>query len=226
MKNQDTVILAVNNGTLLRDIEAIRPDLNAVTVGKTIPDITTRGRIWCFVDWVLQECSGLEMCHKLRTSTATADSHIMMVMETRNSDAQRRAIRSGADSYIVGPITAELLIRKIDTYIIQRPYSKPETKLTHGDLVVDLNAYRVQYMGRNIALPPNEFRVLTHFIENPDRLLTRKNLIEMLGKSEIAIDERIVNVWVRRLRQTLSHHQVPDPVRTVRSQGYVLDSIG
>jgi two-component system phosphate regulon response regulator PhoB len=82
----------------------------------------------------------------------------------------------------------------------------------------------VKYKDRNVDMPANEFRLLTNFIENSDKLLTRKNLIEMLGKDSQAMDDRNVNVWVGRLRRSLIASGVPDPIRTVRSLGYVMDS--
>jgi two-component system phosphate regulon response regulator PhoB len=98
------------------------------------------------------------------------------------------------------------------------------SKLIHGDLTVDLLAFRVRYKERTVTLPTNEFRLLSNFIENSDKLLTRKNLIELLGKDSRATDDRNVNVWVGRLRRTLVANGVPDPIRTVRSLGYVMDS--
>lgn len=229
------IILALNDTSLLKQVRVLCPEIRAVSLDAHISetssnDIMPSQHTLCFVDWVLPEYSGLEVCERLRLAEDTKSAHINMVMESRDDAAQRRAIRAGADSYILGPITADMIVQKIQSYRDTRHYSKTTTKLVHGKLTVDLDAYRVSYLGRNIALPPNEFRVLTHFIENPDRLLTRKSIIEMLGKDTLskngeATDERIVNVWIRRLRRTLNDHDVPDPLRTVRSKGYVMDSI-
>ncbi len=225
MISPDSVLLAMDNPQLLRAVGAMRPALKVTTVEGYVPDTSASGQIYCFVGWVLPECSGLEMCHRLRMAHNTKSAHITIVMESRDSEMQRRALRAGADSYIMGPLTAEIIIHRIESHLQVSNDAKPVAKLSHGDLTIDLAAYRVKYRDRTVTLPPNEFRVLTHFVENPDRLLTRKTLIEMLGKSSEGIDERIVNVWIRRLRRTLFEHRVPDPLRTVRSKGYVMDSI-
>jgi two-component system, OmpR family, phosphate regulon response regulator PhoB len=225
MSKANIVFLAMENPLLLRAVRAMRPALKVTVIDGHIPETPIEGQLYCFVDWVLPEYSGLEMCNRLRMSYNTKSAHITMVMESRDCEAQRRALRAGADSYIMGPLTAEMIIHRIESHSEVSNDPKPIAKLSHGDLTIDLAAYRVKYRDRTVTLPPNEFRVLTHFIENPDRLLTRKSLIEMLGKNSEGIDERIVNVWIRRLRRTLSEHHVPDPLRTVRAKGYVMDSI-
>ena len=72
---------------------------------------------------------------------------------------------------------------------------------------------------------PNEFRLMVHFMENPDQVFSRAALIDRLGKNGETLDERTVDVWVGRLRRSLTAHDIPDPLRTVRSLGYVLDSM-
>jgi two-component system phosphate regulon response regulator PhoB len=99
------------------------------------------------------------------------------------------------------------------------------SRLRHGDLVVDKVAFAARYRGKLLALRPNEFRLLAFFVANPDRVFSRAALIESLGKDSGLLDERTVDVWAGRLRRALREQGVPDPLRTVRSQGYVLDSI-
>ena len=99
------------------------------------------------------------------------------------------------------------------------------SRLRHGELVVDLAAFAARWQGRVIALRPNEFRLLAHFVAHPDQVFSRADLIASLGKDGDLLDERTVDVWTGRLRRALREHGVPDPLRTVRSLGYVLDSI-
>lgn len=98
--------------------------------------------------------------------------------------------------------------------------------LSHGDLTVDPRAFAARFRGKLVPLRPNEFRLLAHFLANPDRVFARSELIESLGKDSDLLDERTVDVWAGRLRRALRAHGVPDPLRTVRAQGYVLDSFG
>lgn len=96
--------------------------------------------------------------------------------------------------------------------------------IAHG-FVIDLPAHRARWCGRPLALRPNELRLLAMLAQHPDRLLTRSQLIAMLGKGCGGIDLRTVDVWIGRLRRALREQGAPDVVRTVRSLGYVFDTL-
>ena len=90
-------------------------------------------------------------------------------------------------------------------------------------MLIDLAALQAKWAGTPVKLRPNEFRLLRFFAENANRVLSRQELITGLGKQEPPIDERTVDVWIGRLRRALKHAGAGDPLRTVRSMGYVLD---
>lgn len=99
------------------------------------------------------------------------------------------------------------------------------TVFRHGELTVDPVAFAARYRGTILPLRPNEFRLLLHFVSHPDQVFSRASIIERLGKDSGLIDERTVDVWTGRLRRALRAAGVPDPLRTVRALGYVLDSL-
>lgn len=107
---------------------------------------------------------------------------------------------------------------------LQTRFDAPE-RVELGGLAVDFVAHRACWRGRPITLGPNELRLLGHFLGHPDRVYSRASLIFLLGKTDLAIDERTVDVWVGRLRRALRRQGVPDRLRTVRLYGYVFDSI-
>jgi two-component system phosphate regulon response regulator PhoB len=148
-----------------------------------------------------------------------------MVLEEDDGEARRRALRAGADDYVLGPLTAAALATRLKPYRASSGTGNAPPRLQHGELSLDLAAHQLRWRGQVIALRPNEFRLLAHFIEHPDQVFSRTALIATLGKDDAAIDERTVDVWVGRLRRALKAHGVPDPLRTVRSLGYVLDGI-
>jgi two-component system phosphate regulon response regulator PhoB len=201
------------------------PALRVVVIGEQPPAERRPGHVWCFVDWLLPNASGLEMCRRLRESPATAHAHITMVLEEDDGEARRRALRAGADDYVLGPLTAAALATRLKPYRASSGTGNAPPRLQHGELSLDLAAHQLRWRGQVIALRPNEFRLLAHFIEHPDQVFSRTALIATLGKDDAAIDERTVDVWVGRLRRALKAHGVPDPLRTVRSLGYVLDGI-
>jgi two-component system, OmpR family, phosphate regulon response regulator PhoB len=182
------------------------------------------GAIYCLVDWLLPQMSGMEMCRKLREYPATAHSHITLVLDDDDADAKRRALGAGADDYLVGPLTPERLAQKLREHWSNPNQAHGSTVLAVGDLTMDLVAHRVSWRGKQIGLMPNQFRLLAHFLSHPDQVFTRNSLIAFVSKDGEVSDERTVDVWVKRLRRAFRSQGAPDPVRTVHSVGYVLDT--
>nr|WP_244982501.1 response regulator transcription factor [Croceicoccus marinus] len=181
------------------------------------------GPIWAFVDWVMDDLSGLEMCRRLRADDRTRDAHVTMVLERDDTDDRRRALSAGADDYMVGPLDRNEVLDRVLAVQARSRHRHATQILQAGELVIDLMALQARWGQTAIALRPNEFRLLRFFAENPNRVLTRHELIEGLGKLEPAIDERTVDVWIGRLRRALKSAGAGNPLRTVRSLGYVLD---
>lgn len=181
------------------------------------------GTIWAFVDWVLPDISGLEICRQLRCAPLTAQAHITMVLEEDDFEVRRRALRAGADDYMVGPANRTTVLDRVLS-VVQNDYDGGALRsLTLGDLTIDLSAFQANWRGFPVVLMPNEFRLLRFFVEHPRRVFTRAQLIAALGKQDPPVDERTVDVWVGRLRRALRAAGAGAPLRTVRSLGYVLD---
>lgn len=226
MSANATVLITASPPALLRGLRQRRPDLAVMELEEGLRRAAVDGPTWCFVDWLLPDRSGLEMVRSLREARATRDSHITMVLESGAADEKRRALRAGADDYLVGPLNAERLLERLATYeAVPRQVAGARGNLAYGDLVLDPAAHQARYQGRMLILRPNELRLLCHFLENPDQVFSRAALIERIGKDDEVTDERTVDVWVGRLRRSLLAQGAPDPLRTVRSAGYVLDSL-
>lgn len=181
------------------------------------------GRPWAFVDWVLAEMSGLELCRRLRcVDSLGQDAHITMILEDDDAEAKRRALRAGADDYIVGPVDRNMLLDRVLS--VQLPeHEAPARVLRLGDLSLDLAAMQARWRERPLLLMPNEMRLLRYLMEKPGHVFSRQQLITALGKHDQPIDERTVDAWVSRLRRALRDVGAGSPLRTVRSLGYVLD---
>ncbi|MGH6785731.1 MAG: response regulator transcription factor [Novosphingobium sp.] len=220
-----TVLLTARDPALVGGMHRGLPALDARVIGPEPPSRRLDGKLYCFVDWLLPELSGLEMCRRLRELPATRDSHITMVLEASNAEDQRRALRAGADDYMLGPLAPDRLAERLAGYEAAATPPVQRGRLAHGELTVDLAAHQARWRGAAVALRPNEFRLLAHFIAHPDQVFTRTALIGEIGKDVGAIDERTVDVWIGRLRRALKAQGVPDPLRTVRALGYVLDSL-
>ncbi|MBC2651247.1 winged helix-turn-helix domain-containing protein [Novosphingobium flavum] len=225
-----TVLIAPANRSLQDQLAEARPDLDIHGIGMEPVPARLTAPLFAFVDWLLPDMSGLEFCRRLRDAESSAQSpvahaHVTMVLESGDAGARRRALAAGADDYLVGPLTLPALLERIDgaELSVARPTGWAPLRL--GELSVDVTAFQARFRGRILPLRPNEFRLLVHFMENPDQVFSRTALIDRLGKDGDMIDERTVDVWIGRLRRALRAHGVPDPLRTVRSLGYVLDSL-
>ena len=225
-----TVLLTAADPALLSALDRDLPLIDARSIGAELPSALPTGPLYCFIDWLLPEESGLEMVRRLRESEATRHGHITMVLEAADAEDKRRALRAGADDYLLGPLDAAKLAQRLRTYAgqfhgIAGSGPAPGPRLNHGELTVDRTAHQVRFRGTTIPLRPGEFKLLVHFLTNPDRLFGRHELIAEIGKDAEDLDERTVDVWIGRLRRALKAGGAPDPLRTVRSLGYVLDSL-
>ncbi|MBX7484159.1 response regulator transcription factor [Qipengyuania qiaonensis] len=188
------------------------------------PKRLVEGPVCAFVDWVMEDLSGLEMCRRLRSDPRMEEAHVTIVLEDDDAEDKRRALRAGADDYLVGPIDRTIVLDRVMALQSGSGQPRINERLELGALLVDLAALQARWAGQPLDLRPNEFRLLHFLAQNPDRVLSRGDLIAALGKQEPPIDERTVDVWVGRLRRALRAVGAGERVRTVRSLGYVYDS--
>lgn len=188
----------------------------------TAPPPLLDGQPWAFIDWVLPDLSGLELCRRLRCERQTGDVHITLVLEDDEPEAKRRALKAGADDYLVGPIDRGTVLDRVLS--VQLPEAElPRRTVQLGHLSIDLAALQARYKDTPVPLMPNEFRLLRYLMEQPGHVFSRTQLIAALGKNGQPIDERTVDAWVSRLRRALRQAGAGQPLRTVRALGYVLD---
>jgi two-component system phosphate regulon response regulator PhoB len=188
------------------------------------PSQLVEGPMWAFVNWVMDDLAGLEMCRRLRADPRTSGAHVTMVLETDDLEDRRRALRAGADDYMVGPLDRRAVLDRV--FALQHHQRKRHSvqRIELGELAIDLAALQARWAGQAIHLRPNEFRLLRFFAENPDQVHSRTDLIGGLGKLDPPIDVRTVDVWIGRLRRALKSAGAGNPLRTVRSLGYVFDA--
>ncbi|APE27860.1 response regulator transcription factor [Aurantiacibacter gangjinensis] len=181
------------------------------------------GKAWAFVDWVMPDLSGLEMVRRLRTDPRTSDAHITMVLEEDDIDDRRRALKAGADDYAVGPLDRQTMLDRVLARFAQGGASSPVPVVQRGDLTINIAGEQARWQDQLIALRPNEFRVLRFLAENANRVFSRQELVDALGKEGDPEYLRTVDVWIKRLRQGLRGAGAGDILRTVHGRGYVLD---
>jgi two-component system phosphate regulon response regulator PhoB len=226
MTGTNTVLFTSQNVKLFHELELQCPDLALIVIGSKIPPLDAAGNIWCFVDFLLPEMSGLEVCRRLRADPATQRACITMVFDSMDKELIVRALHAGADDYVVGQLFAEDVLKRFEHGPVAHPLEAKDGNIILGDIVIEPGAYRVKYCGQRVNLAPNEFQLLLHFAKSPDRVFSRDDLIQSLGKPSELIESRTVDVWVGRLRQAFKKVGAPEVVRTVRPIGYVFEIPG
>lgn len=218
-----TIFLTSDLGEKLDDFLHDKQRFVFAQLGSAGPERLVDGPIWAFVDWVMEDLAGLEMCRRLRADPRMAEAHITMVLEADDSDDRRRALKAGADDYMVGPLTRTRVLDRVLAVQARCGDGAAARIQDYGPLAIDLAALQALWAGQPIALRPNEFRLLRFLAQNPNRVLSRADLIKGLGKDAAPIDERTVDVWIGRLRRALKAAGAGNPLRTVRQMGYVFD---
>lgn len=214
-------------GSAVESMDDFVHDGTRYTFDRLDPDGPKRlveGPVRAFVDWVMDDLAGLEMCRRLRADARMAEAHVTMVLEEDDPEDRRRALRAGADDYIVGPVDRTAILDRVLAVQTHRQMRHAAQRFEIGDLTIDMTALQARWLGEPIVLRPNEFRLLRFFAENANRVMGREEIIAGLGKQEPAIDARTVDVWIGRLRRSLKAAGAGNPLRTVRSLGYVFDA--
>jgi two-component system phosphate regulon response regulator PhoB len=175
------------------------------------------------LDWMLPGMSGVTLCQRLRARAETRSIPIIL-LTARGEEADRvRGFESGADDYVVKPFSPAELIARVRAVLRRTRPALGEDCLVSNDIVMDLGSHRVSRGGKPIHLGPTEYRILRLFMERPDRVFTREQLLDKVWGRHIHVELRTVDVHIRRLRKALGAHGDDDIIRTVRGTGYALD---
>jgi len=179
------------------------------------------------LDWMLPGVSGLTVCQRLRARNETRTLPIILLTARGEEGDRVRGLDSGADDYVVKPFSPAELIARARAVLRRTRPALSEEELVFDDITMDLAAHRVTRDGKPIRLGPTEFRLLQLFMERPDRVFTREQLLDRAWGRNIHVELRTVDVHIRRLRKALNAHGGIDVIRTVRGTGYALgDKVG
>ena len=179
------------------------------------------------LDWMLLNLSGIEVCRRVRANPATASLPIIM-LTARTEEADRiRGLDTGADDYVTKPFSPRELVSRVQAVLRRVRPALAGGRLEYAGIDMDTSAHRVTRNGRAIQVGPTEFRLLRHFLEHPGRVFSRQQLLDAVWGRDVEVEERTVDVHIRRLRVAINMNDtLPDVVRTVRAAGYALDAGG
>ena len=176
------------------------------------------------LDWMIEDVSGIEVCRRLRRSAANAKMPILMLTARGEEEDRIRGLEIGADDFVTKPFSPKELVARAKALLRRSSPNLIAERLNYGGLEMDVSAHRVRRDGNPVALGPTEYRLLRHFLQNPEKVFSRQQLLELVWPHNEDIELRTVDVHIRRLRQALERAGGEDLIRTVRSEGYSLDA--
>ena len=174
------------------------------------------------LDWMIEGTCGIEVCRRVRRSSRTAQLPIIMLTARGDEEDRVRGLETGADDFVAKPFSPKELVARANALLRRSQPKLFAEKLTYGGIEMDTAAHRVRRGGEPISLGPTEYRLLQHFLRNPERVFSRQQLLDAVWGHNEDVELRTVDVLIRRLRMALSAG--PDVLRTVRSEGYSLDA--
>lgn len=172
------------------------------------------------LDWMMPGVSGIDFARKLRRMPESTNIPIIMLTAKTEEDDVIRALESGADDYLTKPFSPRELIARIKSLLRRSQPEKSKNKIKINSLVLDTASYRVESNGQVIDLGPTEFKLLRFFMENPDRVFSREQVLNNVWGDNVYVEERTVDVHIRRLRKALEETGHQELVQTVRGAGY------
>jgi len=175
------------------------------------------------LDWMLPKLSGLELCRRLRGPAIGCKTPVIMLTARGEEGDRVKGLDAGADDYVVKPFSPAELIARVRAVLRRAEPGLSEDKLAYGGIEMDLSAHKVTRGGRPVHLGPTEYRLLQVLMERPTRVFSREQLLDKAWGRDIYVEERTVDVHIRRLRRALNADDAPDLIRTVRRGGYAID---
>jgi two-component system phosphate regulon response regulator PhoB len=173
------------------------------------------------LDWMLPGMSGIDYARRVRRDPVTRDIPIIMLTACGEESEKVRGLDTGADDYVTKPFSSKELLARIRA-LMRRSARKdaPSEPVSAGELTLDPETFRVTAGAAELELSPMEFRLLHFFMTHPERVYTRTQLLDQVWGQNVYVEERTVDVHIRRLRKVLEPHGLQRFVQTVRGVGY------
>lgn len=175
------------------------------------------------LDWMMPGASGIEFARRLRKDETTADIPIIMLTAKGDEDNKIKGLEAGVDDYITKPFSPRELVARLKAVLRRTTPKGIEEPVTVDGLTLDPISHRVTSDQAPVELGPTEFRLLQFFMTHQDRAYSRSQLLDMVWGGNVYVEERTVDVHIRRLRKALGdrHDYL---VQTVRGTGYRFSS--
>ena len=195
------VVVAHDSVTAQRELDAVLPDV-------------------ILLDWMLPGQSGLSLARHWRKQTRTKSIPILMLTARGDEPDKVAGLDAGADDYITKPFSTQELLARIRAVLRRRAPESVSDSVAVGELVLDAGTHRITFRNQELKLGPTEFKLLHYFMKHAERVHSRSALLDKVWGDHVFIEERTVDVHVKRLREALG--AASSMVETVRGSGYRL----
>ncbi len=182
-------------------------------LGNTLPDLI-------LLDWMLPDISGVEFSKRLKRNPLTKNIPIIMLTAKAEEENKIKGLESGADDYVTKPFSPRELIARINTVLRRGPLVDTDGVIQFAKLSINVNNHQVKIGDQLLALTAIEYKLLYFFITHPNRIYTREQLLNHVWGLNTYINERTVDVQIKRLRKQLKTHGCDHYLKTVRGSGY------
>jgi len=172
------------------------------------------------LDWMLPHVTGDEWTRRLKSNENFRDLPIILLTAKGEEADKIRGLELGADDYVTKPFSPKELVARIKAVLRRSGKIHDLTQIKFQDITLDTEQHRVSIGEQEIDVSPTEFRLLRFFLTHPDKVYNRTQLLDQVWGRSVYIEERTVDVHIRRLRKILSHYQREDWLQTVRGFGY------
>ncbi len=173
------------------------------------------------LDWMLPGMSGVDFAQKVRQNSQTQSLPIIMLTARGEEEDQVKGFDSGADDYVVKPFSPRALVARVQALLRRQLSDKPLTdRIESGKMQLDLTSHRFFVDQEEVTLGPSEFRLIHFFMTHPNRVFSRSQLLDEVWGTNVVVEDRTVDVHIRRLRKLLEPLDVADYIQTIRGSGY------
>ncbi|OOZ39693.1 phosphate regulon transcriptional regulatory protein PhoB [Solemya pervernicosa gill symbiont] len=219
-------ILVVEDETAIREMVAdtlIRNGYECSEAGdaeQAVAMIADRMPDLVLLDWMMPGMSGIEMSRRLKRDDATRELPIILLTARGEEEDKVSGLESGADDYVTKPFSTRELLARIKAVLRRVGTHEDEALIVVDGLELDPVAQRVSVNAAPLTLGPTEYRLLHFFMSHPERVYSRSQLLDRVWGGNVYIEERTVDVHIRRLRKVLEPGGYDRLIQTVRGSGY------
>ena len=184
-----------------------------IKINEALPDIL-------LLDWMMPNMSGPELIRRLRKDPVTAEIPIIMLTARVSEDDKVTGLNSGADDYIIKPFSPRELVARINAVLRRTSPGGVEGKVTLGSITIDTESRQLYLDQKPAHIGPTEYRLLEFIMTHANRSYSRSQLLDHVWGTNVYLEERTVDVHIRRLRKVLQVANIDHYIQTVRSHGY------